>query len=336
MVGCSSETPRVTVVIPVRNERDAIRRCLKSVQGQTEQSLQIIVVDGDSDDGTATAVQELARHDPRVELIGNPARTVPYALNLGLAAARAPLLVRVDAHATVPPQYVAHAADLLESGAWGGVGGVKRGVGVTDAGKAISAAMASPFGVGGSVYHYGATRREVEHVPFGAYPVRLARELGGWGEEFTVNQDFEFDHRLRRAGHGILFDPELVIQWECRQSIRDLFRQYRRYGRGKARVVLRHPDSVKLRHLLPPALVAYVATMLIAALVDRRGLRLAGIALAPYVAVLVLATAAAWREVDEPGARRYLPLAFAGMHVGWGIGFWHGLARELTAAGGRR
>ena len=328
--------PRVTVVIPARNEREAIRHCLDSIQRQTETRLQIVVVDGSSDDGTQEAVKEIAAEDPRVELIDNPHRTVPYALNLALAAARADLLVRVDAHATVPPEYVARAADLLESGDWGGVGGVKRGVGVTHAGKAISAAMASPFGVGGSTYHYGTRRKEVEHVPFGAYPVHVAREVGGWGEEFTVNQDFEFDHRVRAAGYPILFDPSLVIDWECRQSIRDLFKQYQRYGKGKVKVALRHPDSVKPRHLIPPALVLYSVGAVGVSLLSGRGLRGATIALGPYVAALLLASARSSSSVDDPVARSYLPLAFASMHVGWGIGFWQGLGGELASRRVRR
>ncbi len=323
------ERPRVTVVIPARNEEASLDDCLRSIRAQSERSLQILVVDGDSDDGTADLVRRHAAEDDRVELLHNPRRTVPYSLNVALEAATAENLVRVDAHAAVPPDYVARAAELLETGRWGGVGGVKRGVGRTRAGKAIAAAMASRFGVGGSVYHYGTTPQEVDHVPFGAYPVALAREVGGWGEEFTVNQDFEFDRRIRQSGNPILFDPSLVIDWECRQHVGDLFKQYRRYGRGKVKVALAHPGSVRLRHLAAPALVASAAvgaTALISGAVDKKWVVLAA---APYPAAVIAASALTAGEVEDAAARPYLPAAFVAMHVGWGIGFWEGVRDAL-------
>jgi cellulose synthase/poly-beta-1,6-N-acetylglucosamine synthase-like glycosyltransferase len=317
--------PVATVVIPARDEERAIADCLRSVLASDERSLQVIVVDGASTDRTREIVLAMAEDDPRIELLVNPAGIIPASLNLALAAARAPWFVRVDAHATVPPDYVRRAVDHLRSGSWGAVGGRKDGVGRTPAGRAIAAAMASPFGVGGSTYHHGTSRREVEHVPFGAYPTELARALGGWDERLRVNQDFEFDHRVRQSGHRILFDPELRIDWECRQAVGDLYRQYRRYGRGKAVVAALHPRSVKPRHLVAPAFVAALAAG--TAVLPRRAAPLAALAGA-YGAALGVATASAGRGLAG-GDRRWLPAAFAAMHVGWGIGFWEGAAAEL-------
>ncbi len=319
------ETPAdelVTVVIPARNEESSIAACVASIQAQTYRDLQIIVVDGDSDDETAAVVKALANADPRVELIVNPQRVIPVSLNMAVAAARGRWLVRVDAHATVPHDYVARAVTHLSTGRYGGVGGRKDGVGKTAAGRAIAAVMASRFGVGGSTYHHGTTVRTVDHVPFGAYPVDVIRELGGWDERLRVNQDFEFDHRVRASGRELLFDPELRIDWESRQSVPALYSQYRRYGHGKVRVARLHPDSVRPRHLMAPALVANLAVAAVVAV--RRPAR--GVALvAPYLAALGLASVRTARDVD-PEARPWVAPAFAAMHVGWGLGFWKGVA----------
>src|SRR5207249_2496031 len=126
----------------------------------------------------------------------NPAGSIPRSLNVALQAARGAWLVRIDAHATVPPDYVSRAVAHLRRDGVGGVGGRKDGEGVTPAGKAVAAAMASKFGVGDSAYHWATSVREVDHIPFGAYPTQLARRLGGWDERLTVNQDFEFDYRV--------------------------------------------------------------------------------------------------------------------------------------------
>jgi cellulose synthase/poly-beta-1,6-N-acetylglucosamine synthase-like glycosyltransferase len=325
-------TDLVTVVVPARNEEEAIGPCLDSILAQDEPNLQVVVVDGASTDRTADVVREYMSRDPRVELLVNPDAIIPKSLNLALAQARGRWLVRIDAHATIPRGYVRQVTDRLRSGQWAGVGGRKDGVGVTPAGRAIAAAMASPFGVGNSTYHYGTSRRTVDHIPFGAYPTALARELGGWDERCVVNQDFEFDYRLRRVGFELLFDPDLSISWESRQSIPALWRQYRRYGRGKSFVARLHPESVELRHLAAPALVAAIAA--IAATAVRKPL--AGLALLPYAAGVGVASAIASRDVEDRTARRFLPAAFATMHIAWGIGFWEGVLGMAKDAVRRR
>lgn len=314
---------RVTVVVPARNEERAIGACLTSILAQDWEDLEVLVVDGASTDRTRDVVAEHQRRDARVHLLTNERQIIPVALNLALQHATGSWLVRVDAHATVPSDYVRIAVEHLRTGRYGGVGGRKDGVGVTPAGRAIAAAMGSRFGVGGSTYHFGTTQRDVEHVPFGAYPVDLLRRMGGWDETLRVNQDFELDFRLRQAGHRILFDPRLRIDWESRQSIRDLFRQYQRYGRGKVSVARLHPSSLRPRHLAPPALVLL---LLASAALSIRRPREALLLVSPYLAVLSAATVSTARSVDTQ-SRRHVPLAFLAMHVGWGAGFWEGLVR---------
>ena len=319
-------------MIPARNEEHYLPACLDSLLCQSHRELEILVVDGESTDGTRQVVESYCKADNRVRLLRNPGRIVPTGLNIALEQARSKWLVRVDAHATVPPDYVERAVAHLRSGNWGAVGGRKDGIGVTPAGRAIATAMASPFGVGGSTYHHGSVARTVEHVPFGCYPVSLLRELGGWDERLVVNQDFELDWRVREAGHELLFDPSLRIEWVCRQTLRDLFLQYRRYGRGKAKVARLHPRSLRPRHLLPPLLVLWFGC---AAVVSARSPRLAASMVAPYGIGLIAATTREGKKLDA-AARLRLPGAFAAMHVAWGVGFWSGLPDALRDGRARR
>jgi succinoglycan biosynthesis protein ExoA len=320
-------TELVTVVIPARDEGRFIGRCLDAVRKQNYDTLQIIVVDGGSTDGTPAVVRNHMSADERIELVHNPRHGIPMSLNLGLAEARGRWLVRMDAHSTVDPSYVRLAVDRLTEGKWGGVGGRKDGVGETAAGRAIAAALGSRFGVGNSMYHHGVAAQEVDHIPFGAYPVELARSLGGWNEQLPVNEDFEFDYRVRQAGYRLLFDPAMTIRWHSRQSIADLFRQYRRYGRGKVDVALLHPDSMSPRHFLPPALVAYLAVT--ALIWWRRPRRLLALN-APYLVALTAASVQTGRKLESPAERAHVPLAFLAMHVGWGLGFWSALRSTLV------
>jgi glycosyltransferase involved in cell wall biosynthesis len=318
-MGVQNGSELVSVVVPARNEEHFIGATLEALRRQEYRDLQIIVVDGGSTDGTVGVVERHMAEDPRVELLHNPRQTIPAALNLALAAARGRWLVRMDAHSTVDDGYVGAAVARLREGRWGGVGGRKDGTGTTPAGRAIAAALGSRFGVGGSIYHHGVTEQEVDHIPFGSYPTELVRQLGGWDERLVANEDFEFDHRLRSSGAVLLFDPGLRISWHSRQSVRELYLQYRRYGRGKVDVAQLHPGSLRPRHLVPPLLVPYLAAA--AATAVRRPARAAAM-VAPYAAALTVASVRTARSLDDPRARAFVPAAFLAMHVGWGVGVW--------------
>jgi succinoglycan biosynthesis protein ExoA len=317
----------VSIVVPARDEERNIGDTLDALRAQDYPNLEIIVVDGGSTDGTVDVVKRHMVEDPRVQVQHNPRGITPISLNVAVEHARGQWLVRMDAHSTVDPGYVSAAVARLREGRWGGVGGRKDGVGTTPAGRAIAAALGSRFGVGGSVYHHGTAEREVDHIPFGAYPTALVRELGGWDPRLVTNQDFEFDHRLRQTGARLLFDPRLRIDWLSKQSIGDLYRQYRRYGRGKVDVVRLHPRSLKPRHLMPPLLVAYLG---VSALVALRRPRLAAAMVAPYAAGLAAASVQTGRTLDRPGDRVFVPAAFLAMHVGWGVGFWSRVRDVVT------
>lgn len=322
----------VTVVIPARNEQAFIGRCLDSVLAQDYPSLEVLVVDGASGDATRAIVRDYARRDGRVRLLDNPRRVIPAALNVGLAAARGTWFVRVDAHSTIPGDYVGRIVRHFQTQTWGGVGGRIKAVAFTPAGRAIGAADASPFGVGNSKHHYGDRVQEMDHVTFGAYPVALARSNGGWNEDLLVNEDFEFDHRLGEAGHRIVFDPAIYVRWVCRQSIPELFSQYMRYGRGKPLVLALHPRSLKLRQLASPALVAYIATIGVLGALFPQAL----VGMFPYALALLVASAITAPKVVGIRSKLWVPFAFAAMHLGWGLGFWLGGPQALRARTYRR
>lgn len=319
-----NEDELVTVIVPAFNEERSIGASLDSVLTQSYRNLQVVLVDNGSTDRTVERIEERRAGDDRVELLHNSRRNIPTSLNLALNQAEGRWLVRVDAHCTVRPDYVRTAVERLREGQWGGVGGRKDGVGVTPAGRAIAVAMASRLGVGNSVYHHGTEPQEVDHLAFGAYPVELLRSLGGWDERLTANEDFELDYRLRGAGHRLLFDPRMVIDWHCRQSIADLFGQYHRYGLGKVDVVRLHPESMHPRHFAPPALVGYFAL----GLALRRS-RLFAAMTVPYVAAVTAESVRLRDRLDTTSERMHLPAAFAAMHLGWGLGFWRGVGRGL-------
>jgi succinoglycan biosynthesis protein ExoA len=318
--------PRVSVLMPVRNEERHVVAAIRSVLGQTERSIEVLVIDAKSTDRTVELVRSIG--DARVRLLSNPMRTIPCALNVGLAAAQGQFVARIDAHSTVNDTYLSRALAVLDADERvAAVGGKRLGVASTSTGQAIAAALASPFGVGNSINHYGTDAQDTDHASFAVTRVGVARAVGGWDEELTVNEDVDFDHRILALGHRIRFDPSMEIHWQVRETLPELARQYRRYGRGKAAMVRKNGRSaVRARHLVAPALVSALAVAATAAVVGKP--RIAAAIVTPYALGIIAATArTVSRPHDQGSAVPALALsaAFVTMHTTWGLGFLEGI-----------
>jgi len=288
----------VSVVMPVRNEERSVAGAITSVLSQSEADLELLVVDGDSTDATLREVERIAAVEPRVRVLHNPARTIPHALNLGLAAARGRYLARVDAHAAVNDTYLERGVTTLDADpAVAAVGGRRIGVAASASGVAAATALSSRFGVGDSINHYALVAQDTDHASFGVFRVDVLRSVGGWDVNLPVNEDVDLDHRILAAGHRIRFDPQMSIYWHVRESLPALGRQYRRYGRGKAAMVRKNGrGAVRIRHLAPPALVVGLAG---AAVATAAGFWPVGLVLAgPYAVAVAGATVATLRSGD--------------------------------------
>src|SRR2546421_6009992 len=151
--------PLVSIVVPCRNEAEYIRPLLDSILANDypRDRLEVLVVDGLSDDGTRAVVADYARRHPMIQVLDNPKRTAPHALNLGITRARGAIIMRMDAHAVYPPNYVADLVDWLERTGADYVGGawVTLAAGGTPTAPAIAAGPAHPFRVRGPRHPLG-------------------------------------------------------------------------------------------------------------------------------------------------------------------------------------
>jgi succinoglycan biosynthesis protein ExoA len=321
----------ISVLVPVLNEERRIASAIASILAQPEVDVEVLVADGRSADGTADVVARIAALDSRVRLLDNPELSIPAGLNLCLEHGRGEFVARVDGHSELSADYFRRAlVTLAKSPAMAGVGGHRIGVGRTPVGRAIALVQSSRFAVGNSIYHYADRAQLTDHATFGVYRADAVREIGGWDEQLTVNEDVDFDHRLRAAGWTIGYEPAMTVLWDVRERIGDLFAQYRRYGRGKANMVRKNgPSAVRPRHLVPPAAVGGGIGLLVGSAVDRWLLT----GFAPYLAIVLVASALAWRKRAAAGrtSAAALPAAFLVIHVGWGLGFVEGLLGRKPA-----
>ena len=328
--------PFVSVVMPVRNEEAYIERSLGSVLAQDypPELLEVVVADGQSTDRTRELVRDLAQAAQaasRVRIVDNPRGIAPTALNLAIGEARGEVIVRVDGHCEIAPDYVRRCVGHLEDQDLAGVGGPIETVGETYLAQAVAVAMSSHFGVGGSAFRTG--RREatfVDTVAFPAYPRAVLEQAGPYDEDLVRNQDDEFNYRLRKAGGRLLLAPDVRSLYYSRATVKSLWRQYFQYGFWKVRVLQKHPRQMSPRQFVPPAFVAALSLSLLAAFVLPFGAKLLVAVVGAYLvanlgaSILTAAspkTTAGWRFLP------LLPLLFATLHGGYGSGFLVGLVR---------
>ena len=332
--------PLVSVIMPVRNEVAYIERSLGAVLAQDYPAdrLEILVVDGLSGDGTREAVLAHAATRPNLRLLDNPAGIVPPGLNIGIRQARGEIIVRVDGHCEIAPDYVRLCVEHLLAGHEGApieaVGGPIETVAESDEAAAIALAMSSWFGVGGSAFRTINDRALlVETVAFPAYLQRTLQRLGPFDEELVRNQDDEYNYRLLKSGGRILLTPNIRSRYYSRSSLRSLWRQYYQYGYWKVRVMQKHPRQMRARQFAPPALVGGLLGSAVLGLVWRPFWGLLGAVAALYLLVNALASLSLSRR-HAPRLMIIHPI----LHLSYGLGFLVGLvhfARYFGAAEGR-
>lgn len=317
--------PRLSVIMPVRNEGDHLEAAVAAVLAQRYPGeLQLVLAVAPSTDATGSIAQRLAEADPVITVVDNPAGTTPAALNRAIAVATGDVIARVDAHAELTPGYLEGAVDILEETGAANVGGIQRAVGTTPMQRAIAAAMSSRFGTGDARFHYGGEPGPIDSVYLGVFRAEVLRELGGFDERLLRNQDYELNVRIRRHGELVWFDPRLEVLYRPRGSLSALASQYWQYGRWKRATVRKHPSSLRWRQLVPPAAVVANAAALLAAPLSPWAL------VVPATYLVGVLGASAVTGASDPRVTIRLPLVYATMHHSWGAGFLVGAPREAA------
>lgn len=308
----------ISVVVPVRNEADSIESAVESILRQAVPgSLQVIVADGMSTDGTRHTLDRLSRQHPELTVVDNAAGTTPAGLNAAIAVARGDVIVRCDAHAELPAGYIARAVETLDATGAGNVGGVQRAVGITPIQRAIAVGMTTPLGVGDARFHRGGAAGPVDTVYLGVFRRSVLAEVGTYDESLIRNQDYELNARIRAAGHAVHFDPALEVTYRPRRTLAALASQYFQYGRWKRLVVTRRSASLLWRQAVPPLFVLALAASL---LLLGFGSSLGAVVPAVYGAAVVgVALVETVRRRD--GAVLALVIVLPVMHLSWGVGF---------------
>ncbi|HPD31000.1 MAG TPA: glycosyltransferase family 2 protein [Phycisphaerae bacterium] len=321
------ENPFVSVIVAVRNEADFIERCLSSIlDGDYPRDLmEVLVVDGMSDDGTREIVQRLSARDARIRLLDNEGRIVACGLNAGIRAARGQVITWLGGHAEYAPDFLRQSVETLKAHAdcWC-VGGPIETVSETYVGKVTAAAMSTPVGVGNAMFRLGGYEGYVDTATFASYWRWVFDKIGLFDEELVRNQDDEFNARLIRQGGKIWLTPLIRSRYYPRTSLGKLWRQYFQYGTWRIRTIQKLGQPATVRQVAPLLFVVGLVACLVGAAVWRPLTWL----FAAYVALYSLGLlVGVWQVARQAGIRCALfsPVVFMILHFGYGLGSLKGI-----------
>jgi glycosyltransferase involved in cell wall biosynthesis len=318
--------PTISAIVPCRNERDHIEACVRSLLAQEAPpgDVEVIVVDGVSNDGTGDVLKRLLQEDSRLRIIENPKCITPSGMNLGIRHAHGKYIAIMGAHNRYAADYLRRSVEVLEKTGADNVGGAMICEAESWLQQAVAAAHHSPFSVGGARWHNPDYEGPADTVFGGVYRREVFDQIGLFDEELVRNQDDELNLRLVRA-QGKVWQSPLIKSWyRPRKSLSTLFQQYLQYGYWKVRVIQKHKIPASVRHLIPGCFVFLVSILPFVsfwwtlAVWIWLGL-VSAYASCNLIASSLTAARRGWRLLP------ILPLVFVCYHFAYGCGFLHGI-----------
>lgn len=319
----NSELPLVSVVVPSRNEVRYIEKCINSILSSDYSSIEVIVVDGQSTDGTRELLIERFGKCSAVSVIDNFDRITPCAFNLGVEKSCGTYVQIVGARNILSADYITKMVKKLEENPQiGCVGGNYVHCSDTRQGEWISCAMESWFGVGTSNYR---TRNESGFVDTVGVPMfrrRIFQEIGNFDENLIRNQDDDFSFRILKAGYKIFYLKDAEVKYFVRASFTRVFKQYFQYGYFKVFVNRKHRVLTTIRQVVPLFFVIFVALGSLLAIASSMFLIIYLLVLLLY---FLLGFFAAGKFKKGFWSRLRVQQAIFVLHVGYGLGYLKGL-----------
>lgn len=219
----------VSIIIPCRNEEKFIAKCLDSIIAQDfpREKMEVLVVDGNSKDRTRETVGEYASKCSFIKLLDNPQKFTPFGLNIGIRKAKGEFIIRMDAHAEYPLDYISKCLKYSQELKVDNVGGAIKTLPAKDTiiARSIAKVLSHPFGAGGSCFRTGVSKvRSVDTVFGGCYKREVFERIGLFNEKLIRSQDIEFNKRLKKAGGKILLVPEITAVYYPQTKLSDFFK----------------------------------------------------------------------------------------------------------------
>jgi len=324
----------VSIIVPCYNEAQYIKNCIRSVLGfelRPDTSIEIIVVDGGSTDGTRSIVEQIALLDPRIQLLENPGKIQASGLNIGFKVAQGERLLRLDAHSVYPSNYLRLLVETAQRTGCDNVGGVfitmPGGTGYQA--EIVQALTTHRFGVGAG-FRVGASEGPADTVPFGFYRREIVSRIGWFDERLVRAQDYEYNQRLRAAGGTIWRNPAIQVEYYNQSSLSKFYRkQLLHQAPYNAYMWFLAPYAFTPRHAATTVFTLGVLGGLLLSILDPIIMWLFISVLVLYFLLAIFSSYQQAKKYKQLKHLLVLPICFFLFHFMHGLGILSGLLRLL-------
>ena len=321
-----NENILISVIVPCRNEKVYIERTVKNIYDSDfeMESVEILIIDGMSDDGTTEVLEKLSKEYNNLKVIENTNKTTPFAFNIGVNNSRGKFILIIGARHIISRNYIRGCLDILEGDdSIAGVGGKVINLYEDDLSKGVSMAMNSSFGVGRGNFRISDTSGSVDTVGTPMYRREIFEEVGMFDEELSRNQDDEFNYRLIKAGFKIWLNCDINISYYVRSGISKLFKQYLQYGYWKVYVNKKLKTFTTVRQLFP---IFFILFLLFYPLILFFSTTL--FLVYPLVILIYIIITLSFSVKVSSGLNKFTwitALSYLSLHFGYGIGYLEGI-----------
>ena len=332
------ELPSTSIIIPCRNEERFIGNCLDSIiaNDYPKEKLEVLTVDGMSEDGTRDIITSYAQQYPWIKLLDNQKKITPVALNIGIKNAKGEIIIWMSAHNRYEKDYVSRSVESLERSGADNVGGIMRTLPREDSltGRGIVASLSHRFGVGNSYFRVHTDEPKwVDTVFGGCYRKGVFDRVGLFNENLVRGQDMEFNLRLKKAGGKTLLVPDIVSYYYARSDLKSFWKHNWANGVWAVLPFLYSPIMpVSWRHLVPLIFVTALIGSAVLGFLLPLFVWCFGVILGSYVlASLTVSLQIAFQKRDV----KYfavMPFIFGILHFGYGLGSLFGVFKILGTA----
>jgi glycosyltransferase involved in cell wall biosynthesis len=341
-IGSDSELPRLAIVVPCLDEKKYIKSVITdALEGAyPPDRVELYIVDGMSTDGTREIVKDIMKKYPQLRLLDNPGASKPRALNLAIRSTDAEVVMRLDAHARYPKDYIISLVRALYEFDADNVGGVRKNI-PRDGGiwaRSFAEVLTHPFGVG-DARHYTGVSEPVESDIVFLFCVRrqLFEEVGFFDERLTRGQDREFNLRLSRLGKRMILVPNV----ECLYFVRGTLSTFVPWAFESGATPLRisgitGSNLISLRSFIPVAFVLWCAVFFVMGIFTPYALLLLVAGLFAYFVFAFAVSASMALKKRRIAYLVSLPLVFFLWHFAYGLGFLKELFSLTSKDLGRR
>lgn len=314
----------ISICVVAYNEEKALPDLLECIKKQDypHELIEVVLIDSMSEDSTKEIMLEFKNKNKdfsNIQVLSNPGKKQASGWNVAINNYRSDVILRVDAHASIPFNFVSKNIKVLESGECVS-GGVRPNIvhNPTPWKETLLLAEQSMFGSSIAAYRRSETKSYVKSVFHGAYKREVFEKVGGFNEQLGRTEDNEVHYRIRRAGYRICYSPDIVSYQHTRSSLKGMLKQ--KYGNGKwvALTLKACPQCLSLYHFVPFGFVLGIIFTTILGVIGYP--QLAWIMWGAYWIAALLMSVASVIKVKKSIYQITLPFLFFLLHISYGIG----------------